>query len=163
MDACLYDTPGLCRHSLQVVLVNKKQILFVPVLQSHIISEAAVICEFSMDAERIGELADRFFEQMRRRCLTLHEPYKNYWLMPKGIRSFKKYVEASCPIELTWDGAVFGITRWLPAPDRGFEPEAVNTENGYHAEISNSASPAELGELLLRQFDEIEKKRQRMS
>jgi hypothetical protein len=32
-DENLYDTPGFCRHGLSIGLVNKKQILFVPVLQ----------------------------------------------------------------------------------------------------------------------------------
>lgn len=160
MDASLYDTPGLCRHGLQVTLVNKKQILFVPVLQSHLISEAAAIYDFPMCAEEIGEIIYHFFEQMKFRCLTLHESYKSYWLMPKSIRSYKRYVEAAFPVDLTWDGDIFGITRWFPAPNRGFGPEDSNHRNDYDAEISNSVSPTELGTFILQQFDYIEKKRQ---
>lgn len=154
-DDSLYDTPGYCRHGLDVALVNKKQILFVPTLQSKMISEAAVIYDYPMDAEEIGRLVFKFFEQMRARNLTLHSPYKNYWLMPKGIKSFKKFVEAAFPVSLKWNGDVFDVCRWFPAPDRGFVPE----NSGNNITISNSVSARELGEFILQQFDYIEKKR----
>jgi len=152
----LYDTTAVCRHGLSVDLINKKQILFVPFLQINAISEAAVIYDYPMDAEEIGSLIFRFFEQMKSRNLTLHTPYKNYWLMPKGIRSFKKYVEAAFPVELEWDGDIFNVYRWFPAPDRGFELE----HSSNYITISTSVSAKELGEFILQQFDYIERKRQ---
>lgn len=155
-DESLYDTPGFCRHGLSIGLVNKKQILFVPVLQIKCISEAAAIYDYPMDAEEIGRFVFQFFEQMKLRNLTLHTPYKNYWLMPKGIRSFKKYVEATFCVDLTWDGDVFSVCRWVPASDRGFEPDLSSKD----LTISNSVSAKELGEFILQQFDYIEKKRQ---
>lgn len=155
-DESLYDTPGFCRHGLSIDLVNKKQILFVPVLQIKCISEAAAIYDYPMEAEEIGRFVFRFFEQMKQRNLTLHTPCKKYWLMPRGIRSFKKYVEATFSVELSWDGDVFSVCRWLPAPDRGFEPEP----SGEDLTISNSVSAKELGEFIQQQFDYIEKKRQ---
>ncbi len=154
-DDCLYDTTEVCGHGLSVDLINKKQILFVPVLQIKMISEAAAIYDYPMDAEEIGRLVFKFFEQMKARNLTLHTPYKKYWLMPRGIRSFKKYVEAAFPVELKWDGDVFKVYRWFPAPDRGFEPE----HSGNDITISTSISAKELGEFILQQFDYIEKKR----
>mgnify|MGYP002518880869 CR=1 FL=1 len=160
MDDFLYDTPGLWRHGLQVALVNRRQILFVPVLRSHLISEAAVICDYPMCAEEIGGVIYHFFEQMKLRRLTLHNPYKKYWLMPKGVSSFKKYVEAALPVDLRRDGEIFRITRWFPAPDRGFGPEPSEINNNHcDITISTSASAEELGAFVLQQFDYIEKKR----
>ena len=76
--------------------------------------------------------------------------------MPKGIRSFKKYVEATFCVDLTWDGDVFSVCHWVPASDRGFEPDLSSKDLA----ISNSVSAKELGEFILQQFDYIEKKRQ---
>lgn len=76
--------------------------------------------------------------------------------MPKGIRSYKKYVEAAFPVGLTWEGDVFKVCCWFPAHDRGFEPE--HTDNDIT--ISTSVSAKELGEFIMQQFDYIEKKRQ---
>ena len=152
----LYDTTEICRHGLSVDLINKKQILFIPVLQIKMISEAATIYDYPMGAEEIGILVFKFFEQMKLRNLTLHTPYKNYWLMPKGIRSFKKYVEAAFPVELTRNEDVFQVCRWFPAPDRGFEPEHSQND----ITISTSVSAKELGEFILQQFDYIERMRQ---
>lgn len=157
LDDYLYDTSGFSRHGLSVDLVNKKQILFVPVLQGYMISQAAVICDYPMDAEEIGRLVFQFFAQMKRHDLTLHDPYKNYWFMPKGIRSFKRYVEVAFPVHLEWDGDILGIYRWIPAPDRGFTREG---SGGYEVTIRTSVSAKELGEFILRQFDYIERRRQ---
>ena len=52
----LYDTTGVCRHVLTVDLINKKQILFVPVLQTKVISETATIYDYPMDSEEIGAI-----------------------------------------------------------------------------------------------------------
>ncbi|MCQ4864952.1 hypothetical protein [Pseudoflavonifractor phocaeensis] len=158
MDDYLYDTPGYCHHGLNVDLVNKKQILFIPVLHSNMISEAAVIFDYPMGTEEIGRLIFQFFKQMKQRNLTLHSPYKNYWFMPKGIRSFKKYVEATFSVTLEWDGDIFGVYRWFPAPDRGFTVEGPGS---YNVTINNSVAAKELGEFILQQFDYIERKRQR--
>lgn len=130
--------------------------MFIPNLQGYIISEAAVICDYPMETEEIGKLVFQFFEQMKQRNLMLHTPYKKYWFMPKGIRSYKKYVEATAPITLEWNGDVFGALRWFPAPDRGFEPEGSGR---YNATINTSVSAKDLGEFILQQFDYIEKKR----
>ena len=151
----LYDTTGVCRHGLSVDLINKKQILFVPVLQTKVISEAATIYDYPMDAEEIGRFVFKFFEQMKMRNLTFHTPYKNYWLMPRGIRSFKKYVEATFSVSLTWYGDVIKVCRWFPAHDRGFEPEYSCNDIA----ISASVSAKELGEFILQQFNYIEEKR----
>ena len=75
--------------------------------------------------------------------------------MPKGISSYKKYVEAAFPVTLEWDGELFRVYRWFPAHDRGFEPD------GYDVTINTSVSARKLGEFILQQFDYIEKKRQR--
>ena len=154
LDDYLYDD---C-HGLSVDLVNKRQIMFIPILGCRMISEAAVIFDYPIGAEEIGRLVFQFFEQMKQRSLTLQSPYKNYWLMPKGIRSFKKYVEAAFPVGLEWDGNVLGVNRWIPAPDRGFTLEG---SGGYEATISTSVSAKELGEFILQQFDYIEQRRQR--
>lgn len=152
----LYDTTEVCRHGMCVALVNKKQILFFPVLQTHKISEAATIYDYPMGAEEIGGLVFKYFEQMKMRNLTLHTPYEKCWLMPKGIRSFKKYVEATFQVSLTWNGDVFDVCRWFPASDRGFEPEHSSND----VTISTSVSAKELGEFIIQQFDYIERKRQ---
>ncbi len=154
LDDYLYDD---C-HGLSVDLVNKRQIMFIPILGCRMISEATVIFDYPMGAEEIGRLVFQFFEQMKQRSLTFHSPYKNYWLMPKGIRSFKKYVEAAFPVGLEWDGNVLGVNRWIPAPDRGFTSEG---SGGYEATISTAVSAKELGEFILQQFDYIEQRRQR--
>ena len=153
LDDYLYDD---C-HGLSVDLVNKRQIMFIPILGCHMISEATVIFDYPMGTEEIGRLIFKFFEQMKQRNLTLHFPYKNYWLMPKGIRSFKKYVEAAFPVSLEWDGNVLGGNRWIPAPDRGFISEGPG---GHEVTISTSISAKELGEFILQQFDYIERRRQ---
>ena len=157
-DDSLYDITGICRHGLSVGLTNQTQISFVPVLRMKNISEAAEMYDYPMDAEEIGRLIFKFFAQMEQRNLTLHSPYKNYWLMPKGIRSFKKYVASTLLVGLRWDGDVFQVCRWFPAQDRGFEPES----SGNPITISTSVSAKELGEFLLRQFDYIAQKRQDM-
>ena len=154
LDDDLYDYD----HALSVDLVNKKQILFIPILGCRMVSEAAVIFDYPMGAEEIGSLIFQFFEQMKQRNLTLHAPYKNFWFMPKGIRSFKKYVEAAFPVTLDCDGDAFGVIRWIPAPDRGFTAES---SGGYKVTISTSVSAKELGEFVLQQFDYIERRRQR--
>lgn len=66
--------------------------------------------------------------------------------MPKGVRSYKKYVEAALLLKLTRDGDLFGITRWLPAPDRGFAPEERHG-SAYNAEIGSAASPYRAGRI----------------
>ena len=76
--------------------------------------------------------------------------------MPKGIRSFKKYVEATFSVDLSWDGDVFSVCRWVPASDRGFEPDPSSKD----LTVSSSVSAKELGEFIQQQFDYIEKKRQ---
>lgn len=155
-DDSLYDITAVCCHRLSIALVNKKQILFVPVLKNKNISEAAVIYDYPMEAEEIGKVVFQFFEQMKQRNLTLHTPYQKYWLMPKGIRSYRKFVKAALLIDLTLYGDVYKLCRWFPAPDRGFEPERSDND----ITISAFASAKELGEFILQQFDYIEKKRQ---
>lgn len=54
-DDSLYDTTEVCHHRLSVALINKKQILFIPVLRIRNISEAAVIYNYPMEAEEILE------------------------------------------------------------------------------------------------------------
>ena len=54
-DDSLYDITGVCRHGLSVDLINKKQILFVPVLKIKNISGAAVIYDYPMDTAEIGK------------------------------------------------------------------------------------------------------------
>ena len=161
MDNRLYDTPGLRRHGLRVDLVNKKQILFFPVLWCKNISEAAAIFDYPMDAEEIGGLVFQFFEQMKLRCLTLQDPYKDYWLRPKGIRSFKKYVEATFPVSLRLNRNVFEVFRWFPEPNcRYFTVEGHS--GGCDATIKSTVSANELGGFILQQFDYIEKKRRNL-
>jgi len=152
----LYNTTKVCHHGLNVALINKRQILFVPVLQIKKISEAATIYDYPMDAEEIGKFVFKFFEQMKLRNLTLHSPYKKYWLMPKGIRSFKGFVKATYQVSLTWNADVFNVCRWFPSSDRGFEPECPYKD----VMINTSVSAKELGEFILQQFDYIERKRQ---
>lgn len=81
----LYDTTEVYRHGLKVALINKKQILFIPVLQTKNISEAATIYDYPMGAEEIGRLVFKFFEQMKLRNLTLHTSYKS----PRGLEATK--------------------------------------------------------------------------
>ena len=153
----LYDITGVCRHGLTVDLINKKQILFVPVLQTKVISEAATIYDYPMDVEEIGRIVLKYFEQMKLRNLALHTPYKNYWLMPKGIRSYKKFVESAFSVDLTLDGDVFKFFRWFPSSDhRYFEPEHSNND----ITISTPVSAKRLGKFIIQQFDYIERKRQ---
>ena len=155
LDDSVYNITEVCHHGLSVAMVNKKQILFIPVLQIHAISEAAAIYDYPMDAEEIGRLVFGFFEQMKRRNLTVHTPYKKYWLMPKGIRSFKKYVQAAIQVNLKLDGDVFKAYRCFPAHGfRGF----VTEDSGNDTTISATVSEKELGDFILRQFDCIEKK-----
>ena len=157
LDDHLYDTEGLCRHGLHVHLVNKKQILFIPTLQGYMLSEATVMFDYPMDAEKIGIMVFQFFEQMKQRNLTLYSPYKKHWLMPKGVRSYKKYVEATFAISLQCDEDIFGVIRWFPACDRGFEKERSDM---YDTTINTAVSAKELGEFILQQFQYIEMKRQ---
>ena len=87
----LYDTTGVCRHGLGVDLINKKQILFVPVLQTKVISEAATIYDYPMDAEEIGRFVFKFFEQMklRQRCQRSIRHTKTTGLCPRGLEASK--------------------------------------------------------------------------
>lgn len=158
MEDSLYDTPGLCRHGLRVDLVNKKQILFFPALWGNLVSEAATIFDYPMDAEEIGRLVFQYFEQMKLRNLTIYAPYKDYWLMPKKIRSFKKYVEATFPVGLELNSDIFEVYRWFPAPNcRYFTGESLS--GGCDATIKSTVSASELGGFILQQFDYMEKKR----
>lgn len=71
MDDSLYDTSRYRQHGLHVAVVNKTQILFVPCLQSHLISEAAAICDFPMDAEEIGQNIFFYWADGRTRFASL--------------------------------------------------------------------------------------------
>ena len=158
IDPSLYDTSV---YGLEVALVNKRQIQFIPVLQSYCISEAAAIYDYPMPPEAIGRLAYHFFERMRARDLPCHDPFKKHWLAPKGIRSYKKYVEATFLVSLVWDGDILKVLRWYPAKDRGFSGDP-SRDGDYDTSFPALASNEELGTFILQQFAFIEKRRREL-
>lgn len=141
------------QHKLDIALVNRTQLLFVPILGSKIISDAAEIYDWPLVADEIGNRVLLYFRQMSERTLPLYAHNKKYWLMPKKVRSYKQFVEASLLLVLELDDTAFELTHWCPAPDRGFMP----SDTFHNESISRSVSAKELGELILRHFDYTEK------
>ena len=158
IDPSLYNTSV---YKLDVALVNKRQIQFIPVLWIYGISEAAAIYDYPMPPEEIGRLAYYFFERIQARNLPCHDPFKKYWLVPKGIRSYKKYVEATFMISLVWDGDILKVVRWYPAKGRGFDG-GPSGDRDYNASFPAYASNEELGTFILQQFAFIEKRRREL-
>ena len=148
MDERFYDRG----QKLNVALVNKAQILFVPILGARIISDAAEIYDWPLTKEEIGERIFLYFRQMADEALPIYEPYKKYWLLPRKIRSYKQFVQATSLISLELDGDRIKLVRWYPdpVPSRGFEKLA----NEYDDIISATVSAKELGEFV---FNHIEK------
>ncbi len=81
--------------------------------------------------------------------------------MPKGIRSYKKYVEATFMISLVWDGDILKVVRWYPAKDRGFDG-GPSGDRDYNTSFPAYASNEELGTFILQQFAFIEKRRREL-
>ena len=141
-------------HRVGVYLVNGRQILLVPILDIDCRSDAAEIYDYPMEPAVLGGLVRNLFNQMEHRNLVFREKYKNYWLMPKGITSWRKFESATFRVYLaSEENGTLGLYRCY-ASGRGF----VGESNGPNLVLSRNVSALELGESVLAQLAVVEEK-----
>ena len=135
-------------HRVGVYLVNGRQILLVPILDVYCRSDAARMFDYPMEPAVLGELVLDFFDQMEHRALVFREKYKNYWLLPKGITSWRKFESATFRVYLAdEEDGTFGLYRCY-ASGRGF----VGESNDPNLVLRRDVSALELGESILAQL-----------
>lgn len=136
------------RKRVGVYLVNGGQILLVPILDVYCRSDAARIYDYPMEPAVLGGLVLDLFDQMDRRALVFREKYKNYWLLPKGITSWRKFESATFRVYLAdEEDGTFGLYRCY-ASGRGF----VGESNDPNLVLSRNVSALGLGESILAQL-----------
>ena len=154
MSADVVDDIYEGSHRVGVYLVNGRQILLVPFLDVYCRSDAAEIYDYPMEPAGLGGLVRNLFDQMEHRTLVFREKYKNYWLMPKGITSWRKFENATFRIyvETEEDGAL-GLYRCY-ASGRGFMGESDDA----NLVLRRNVSALELRESVLAQLAVVEEK-----
>ena len=135
-------------HALHVFLIHDRQIQFVPLLGCIIYSNAAEIYDYPVPAEFIGRTVKDFFFRMDQRNLTVQEAYKNYWLTPKGVNSWKSFEANALAIFIHCENDKLNLFRCYPAISRGFSSEAETPNVIFNRDVS----PEELGTCILEQF-----------
>ena len=142
------------RKRVGVYLVNGRQILLVPILDVYCRSDAARMFDYPMEPAVLGELVLDFFDQMDHRNLVFQEKYKNYWLMPKGITSWRKFESATFRVYLAdEEDGTFGLYHCY-ASGRGF----VGESNDPNLVLRRDVSALELGESILAQLAVVAEK-----
>ena len=136
------------KHSLHVFLVQERLIQFVPILGCYIQSGAAEIYDYPVPAAFVGEKVKELFLRMDQRNLEFREVYKDYWLVPKGIRSQKSFIANSQDIVIHCIGKELQLYRFYPYIPRGTAPESETPNVIFDRDV-----PAEeLGNCILEQF-----------
>ena len=148
MSADVVDDIYEGSHRVGIYLVNGRQILLVPILDINCRSDAAEIYDYPMEPAVLGKLVLALFDQMESQALVFREKYKDYWLMPKGITSWRKFENATFRIyvETEEDGAL-GLYRCY-ASGRGFMGESDDPS----LVLRRNVSALELGESILAQL-----------
>ena len=134
-------------HRVGIYLVNGRQILLVPILDVYCRSDAARMFDYPMEPAVLGELVLDLFDQMDRRDLVFQEKYKNYWLLPKGITSWRKFQNAAFRVLVAGEADTLELYRCY-ASGRGF----VGEGNGPNLVLRRDVSALELGESILAQL-----------
>ena len=142
------------RHRVSIFIVNGRQILLVPILDVYCRSDATEMYDYPMEPDVLGGLVLNLFDQMDHRNLVFREKHKNYWLMPKGITSWRKFESATFRIYLAdEEDGTFGLYRCY-ASGRGF----VGESNDPNLVLSRNVSALELGESILAQLAVVAEK-----
>ena len=135
-------------HALHIFLIRDRQIQFVPVLGCIMHSNAAEIYDYPVPAAFVGEKVKELFLRMDQRNLEFREEYKDYWLAPKGIRSWKKFEENALSIFIHCVDGKLHLFCCYPAAPRGFDSESQTPNVVFDRDV-----PAEeLGNCILEQF-----------
>ena len=143
-----------CRKRVGIYVVNDRQVLLVPFLDIDCRSDAAEIYDYPMEPAVLGKLVRNLFDQMEHRALVFREKYKDYWLMPKGITSWRKFESATFRVYLAdEEDGTFGLYRYY-ASGRGF----VGESNGPNLVLRRDVSALELGESILAQLAVVAEK-----
>ena len=79
------------------------------------------------------------------------EKYKNFWLLPKGITSWKKFEKSALTLLLLHINGNIELYRNYLSPDGGFVQESDNP----NLVLIRTISSKELGEIILSQFEYI--------
>lgn len=140
-------------HRVGVYLVNGRQILLVPILDVYCRSDAARMFDYPMEPAVLGKLVLDFFDQMDRRDLVFREKYKNYWLLPKGITSWRKFQNAAFRALVAGEADTLELYRCY-ASGRGF----VGESDDPNLVLRRDVSALELGESVLAQLAVVAEK-----
>ena len=140
-------------HRVGVYLVNGRQILLVPILDVYCRSDAARMFDYPMEPAVLGKLVLDFFDQMDRRDLVFREKYKNYWLLPKGITSWRKFQNAAFRVLVAGEADTLELYRCY-ASGRGF----VGESDDPNLVLRRDVSALELGESVLAQLAVVAEK-----
>ena len=135
-------------HALHIFLIRDCQIQFVPVLGCIMHSNAAEIYDYPVPAAFVGEKVKELFLRMDQRNLEFREVYKDYWLVPKGIRSQKSFIANSQNIAIHCEGNELQLYRFYPYFPRGTASEFQTPNVIFNRDVS----PEELGNCILEQF-----------
>ena len=138
-------------QGVNIHIVNEKQILLVPLLGCRFRSDAAKIYDYPIDASFLGEQVADYFDQMDRHELMFAEKYKNFWLLPKGITSWKKFEKSALTLLLLHINGNIELYRNYLSSDGGFVQESDNP----NLVLIRTISSKELGEIILSQFEYI--------
>jgi len=138
-------------QGVNVHIVNERQILLAPLLGCRFRSDAAVIYDYPIDAIFLGKKVLDYFDQMDRHDLKLKEKYKDFWLMPKGMTSWRKFEKSALTILLLHKNSSLELYRNYLSPDGGFVQESEEP----NLVLSRTIAPKELGEIILSQFEYI--------
>lgn len=147
MDQVDYDYG----HTVCIFITNETQILLVPTLGGTSCSGATRIYDYPIPADFLGAETLNMFRQMDERALEIRENSKNFWFMPKGVRSWKKFESSSLYVSIDCIDNEFRFLRWHPGPPRGYtgyqnEPDLI---------LPRETSAQELGEAILDLFESI--------
>ena len=135
-------------HKLHIYIICDRQLQFVPVLGCIMHSNAAELYDYPVPVAFVGEKVKELFLRMDQRNLEFREEYKDYWLAPKGIRSWKKFEENALDISIHCVDCKLHLFRCYPAAPRGFAPESQTPNVVFDRDV-----PAEeLGNCILKQF-----------
>lgn len=134
-------------HRVGIYLVNGRQILLVPILDVYCRSDATEMYDYPMEPDVLGGLVLNLFDQMDHRNLVFREKHKNYWLMPKGITSWRKFQNAAFRVLVAGEADTLELYRCY-ASGRGF----VGEGNGPNLVLRRDVSALELGESILAQL-----------
>ena len=147
-EALMSDDIYSCRKRVGIYVVNDRQVLLVPFLDIDCRSDAAEIYDYPIEPAVLGGLVRNLFDQMEHRALVFREKYKDYWLMPKGITSWRKFESATFRVYLAdEEDGTFGLYRCY-ASGRGF----VGESNDPNLVLRRDVSALELGESILAQL-----------